>query len=68
MRQTLNYWIGPLLLAAFWSARTTISWLRLLCGSGPEFPSPGRMVADLELIARIAEPDDLVNRVEYLPL
>ena len=28
----------------------------------------GRMVADLELIARVAEPEDLMNRVEYLPL
>jgi hypothetical protein len=28
----------------------------------------GLMVADLELIARVAEPEDLMNRVEYLPL
>jgi hypothetical protein len=28
----------------------------------------GRCIADLELIAKIATPDDLANRVEYLPL
>lgn len=28
----------------------------------------GQCVADLELIAKAREPDELVNRVEYLPL
>jgi predicted nuclease of predicted toxin-antitoxin system len=28
----------------------------------------GQCVADLELIAKVYEPDDMVNRVEYLPL
>src|SRR5215470_11300041 len=28
----------------------------------------GQCVADLELIAKIYEPEDLANRVEYLPL
>jgi len=27
-----------------------------------------RAVTDLELIAKVCEPDDLRNRVEYLPL
>ena len=30
--------------------------------------SIGDCVRDLELLARAAEPDDLANRVEYLPL
>jgi hypothetical protein len=28
----------------------------------------GRCVNDLELIAKVAEPEELANRVEYLPL
>jgi Domain of unknown function (DUF5615) len=28
----------------------------------------GRCVSDLELIAKVYEPEDLANRVEYLPL
>jgi hypothetical protein len=28
----------------------------------------GQCVADLELIAKIYEPEDMANRVEYLPL
>lgn len=28
----------------------------------------GRCVAELELIAKLAEPDELANRVEFLPL
>jgi predicted nuclease of predicted toxin-antitoxin system len=28
----------------------------------------GQCVDDLELIARIYDPDDIINRVEYLPL
>ncbi|SRR6266571_1116345 len=28
----------------------------------------GQCVADLELIAKIYEPEDMLNRVEYLPL
>lgn len=28
----------------------------------------GRCVTDLELIAKLAEPEELVNRVEFLPL
>ena len=28
----------------------------------------GRCVQDLELIAKLAEPEELANRVEYLPL
>lgn len=30
--------------------------------------SIGQCVADLELITRVYEPEDMVNRVEYLPL
>ncbi|MEK6303239.1 MAG: DUF5615 family PIN-like protein [Acidobacteriota bacterium] len=30
--------------------------------------SIGQCVADLELIARVYDPEDMVNRVEYLPL
>ena len=30
--------------------------------------SIGQAVTDLELIAKVCEPDDLRNRVEYLPL
>jgi len=28
----------------------------------------GECVNDLELIARVYEPEDLINRIEYLPL
>lgn len=28
----------------------------------------GRCIADLELIAKLAEPEEVVNRVEFLPL
>ncbi|MDT8405516.1 MAG: hypothetical protein RQ738_13165 [Sulfuriflexus sp.] len=28
----------------------------------------GRCVEDLELIAKLAEPEELANRVEFLPL
>jgi hypothetical protein len=28
----------------------------------------GQWVIDLELIAKVYEPEDMVNRVEYLPL
>lgn len=28
----------------------------------------GQCIADLELIAKIADPEDLANRLEYLPL
>ena len=30
--------------------------------------SIGQCVADLELIAEVYEPEDMINRVEYLPL
>ena len=30
--------------------------------------SIGQCVIDLELIARVYDPEDIVNRVEYLPL
>jgi hypothetical protein len=28
----------------------------------------GRCIQDLELIAKASEPDEMANRVEYLPL
>jgi len=30
--------------------------------------STGRCIQDLELIAKVCEPEDLANRVEFLPL
>lgn len=31
-------------------------------------PTIGQCIADLELLAKLEEPDDFLNRVEYLPL
>jgi hypothetical protein len=34
----------------------------------PQGVTIGQCIRDLELIAKVADPEDLANRVEYLPL
>ena len=72
-------WTEPRHLAAFFSAKTKICWRSRIgdLQTGPAFSgvvyahqlgiSIGQAVRDLELIAKILDPDDMQNRVEYLP-
>ncbi len=65
---------------AFCSHRMKTFWLRQIIVRENEFlfagvvyahqlhVSIGTCVRDLELIARVADPEDLADRVEYLPL